>query len=120
MRLGDLPGGPPAGTPLADLATLGEGAVITIGWGAGPERIDVLVLRWHGGVVAYLNRCPHQGTRLDFEPGRVLDPGGTHLQCATHGALFRPEDGFCVDGPCKRRWLVPVAVRREGTRLLAE
>ncbi|MEE8263379.1 MAG: Rieske (2Fe-2S) protein, partial [Gammaproteobacteria bacterium] len=33
-------------------------------------------------------------------PDQFLDETGNLLQCATHGALFRIEDGFCVAGPC--------------------
>jgi len=35
------------------------------------------------------------------------------IVCATHGATFRPEDGYCIAGPCAGDRLEPVAVRVE-------
>ena len=48
----------------------------------------------------YRNICPHLGTPLNWEEDRFLDPDGALIQCSTHGALFRIEDGFCLAGPC--------------------
>jgi nitrite reductase/ring-hydroxylating ferredoxin subunit len=33
--------------------------------------------------------------------------------CGTHGAVFRPEDGYCFDGPCSGRSLVRIAIKLE-------
>jgi nitrite reductase/ring-hydroxylating ferredoxin subunit len=51
-------------------------------------------------VWAYANRCPHFSVPLDFEPGDVLCYRGQVLMCAHHSALFRFEDGHCIEGPC--------------------
>jgi nitrite reductase/ring-hydroxylating ferredoxin subunit len=59
-----------------------------------------MAIRRRGDVHVYVNSCPHLGTPLDFTPGRFLSLEKTHIMCATHGALFRIEDGFCVSGPC--------------------
>jgi nitrite reductase/ring-hydroxylating ferredoxin subunit len=74
---------------------------------------SVIVLRAEGVLHVYANRCPHRGTELDWVPGHFLDPCGKHLQCATHGALFRPDTGECVAGPCRGQSLeaVPFTVR---------
>ena len=74
------------------------------------ERIGVLVVRRGAQVFAYVNSCPHTGAPLDFQAGRFLSLDKTLIQCSTHGALFRIEDGFCVQGPCAGKSLVPVAV----------
>ena len=60
----------------------------------------VVVVHRAGVVRVYRNRCPHRGTPLDWSPDRFLDRSGEHLVCATHGALFRMDDGHCVAGPC--------------------
>lgn len=73
----------------------------------------IVVVRSPGDVHGYENRCPHIGVNLDWVPDRFLDADGVFLQCATHGALFRIEDGRCVSGPCARRGLAPVPVRME-------
>lgn len=84
------------------------------------ERIDgrgqraCVLIRRGEQVWAYENRCPHTGASLDWRPGQVLNPEGTHIQCALHLAQFRMEDGLCVHGPCVGQALAPVAVRRQG------
>ena len=64
-------------------------------------------------VLGYLNACPHVGTPLDLVPDQFLSEDGRHLVCATHGALFRIEDGFCVDGPGHGLHLTAVPVTVE-------
>src|SRR5258708_19769289 len=54
----------------------------------------------HGGVVrAFVNRCPHLGTELDWQPGEFFEESGLYLVCSTHGAIFEPPTGFSVTGP---------------------
>ena len=36
------------------------------------------------------------------------------ILCATHGALFRIEDGHCLSGPCVGESLTPLPVSIEG------
>ena len=74
---------------------------------------EVFVHRESGGVRAYLNSCPHQGTPLDWVPDRFIAPDGEHFLCATHGALFRMADGACVAGPCLGAHLTAVPIRLE-------
>ena len=74
----------------------------------------------HGGLVcAFVNRCPHLGTELDWQPGEFFEESGLYLVCSTHGAIFEPRTGFCVAGPCRGASLEPVQVReRDGEVLL--
>jgi nitrite reductase/ring-hydroxylating ferredoxin subunit len=30
--------------------------------------------------------------------------------CGTHGAVFRPEDGYCFEGPCTGRRLARITI----------
>lgn len=64
------------------------------------EHDSVIIAHWHGQYHAYRNSCPHRGIRLEWQPHQFLDPERQFLQCATHGALFRIEDGSCIAGPC--------------------
>ncbi len=81
----------------------------------GPPR-EALVLRDHGGALrVYLNRCQHLPIPLDGGSRRFLSADGGHLECGTHGALYRMEDGYCVDGPCEGDSLLPIAFAVEGT-----
>ena len=77
----------------------------------GDAKRKLVVARWTGEVYAYLNRCPHAGTPLDWVPDKFLDRSRSYLICQTHGALFEVEDGECIDGPCLGDRLEPVTVR---------
>ena len=68
----------------------------------------ILVVRRGLHVYAYLNTCPHAGSPLDWVPDQFLDLNREYIQCATHGALFRIEDGVCMYGPCAGDRLTPV------------
>ncbi len=70
----------------------------------------IVVTRQAGKYYAYVNRCPHQGTRLDFEPKQFLDSSLRYLLCGKHGAQFDIATGLCNDGPCKGERLEPVDV----------
>ena len=81
---------------------------------ATPDGHRAIILVNSGGrLYAYLNRCPHTGVNLDWVPDRFLDGSRHYIQCATHGALFRMHDGFCILGPCAGRSLEAVPVYRE-------
>lgn len=77
-----------------------------------PRQIDgtsLILLRSGGQVRAYLNICPHTGRPLNWAPGRFLYSHG-QLVCAAHGASFRPEDGYCIGGPCRGESLRKVEI----------
>jgi len=67
-------------------------------------------LRIDGKVVAYLNRCAHVPTELDWQPNEFLDREGRYIVCAVHGAVYSPTTGACVMGRCGRAGLIPVTV----------
>ena len=68
----------------------------------------IFVVRWGKHVLGYENRCPHQGSNLDWERGQFFDGSGMQLQCGKHGALFDLATGVCVDGPCDGAGLTAV------------
>jgi nitrite reductase/ring-hydroxylating ferredoxin subunit len=63
------------------------------------------------GTVAYLNRCAHKLVELDWQEGEFFDAEHRYLVCATHGAMYDPASGVCVDGPCRGAVLTAVPVR---------
>ena len=69
---------------------------------------ELFVVHKDGRVVAYRNRCPHTGSPLDWLPDQFLTVEGDLIQCATHDARFRIEDGICVAGPCVGGRLSPL------------
>jgi nitrite reductase/ring-hydroxylating ferredoxin subunit len=87
--------------------TLGPLAAIADAAAKGFE-IDghsLLVIRRDGHIYAYRNSCPHLGIELNWVPDQFLDRAGDLIQCSTHGALFRIEDGSCIAGPCRGKHL---------------
>jgi len=74
------------------------------------EISAIFVVKIDGKVHAYVNSCPHTGVALNWLPDQFLDYDGKLIQCSMHGAQFRPEDGFCVWGPCQGQFLQPLKV----------
>jgi len=108
------------GLPLCRADALAEGTARGFVFGAGSARQAVLVVRHAGEIRAYRNACPHQGTPLEIVPDAFFDAERRFLVCRTHGAQFRPADGFCVAGPCAGRSLTPAAVRVENGMVMLE
>ncbi len=91
-RLDDIPDGGTRGYPDTDPAT-------------------IVLVRSGDEVRAFENRCPHTGAPMEWRRHQFLSFDDYHLACGIHGALFRPDDGFCVAGPCSGASLMPVTVR---------
>ena len=64
-------------------------------------RVNAFLINYQGRFHAYINRCRHMTTPLDFVRYQFFTPDGRHLICLTHGALYEPDSGLCVEGPCK-------------------
>jgi nitrite reductase/ring-hydroxylating ferredoxin subunit len=96
-----------------DLAERGKGVGFDVLLWRQPAR--GFALRIDGRVVAYINRCAHVPTELDWNPGDFLDTERRTIVCAVHGAQYAPESGHCLGGPCGRGRLMPVTVsERDG------
>ena len=76
--------------------------------GEGRAARELFIVRKGTRVFVYENSCPHTEGPLDWQPDVFLDVEKRFIQCATHGALFRIEDGYCVHGPCIGAHLTPV------------
>jgi nitrite reductase/ring-hydroxylating ferredoxin subunit len=87
------------------------------GWGvlAFGQPARAFALRFDGVVRAYLNRCVHVPTEMDWQEGEFLDIEKRWIICSIHGATYEPADGSCVGGPCGRGRLRSIAVtERDG------
>ena len=73
-------------------------------------RIDGFLVNYKGDFHAYVNRCRHMTTPLDFVRYQFFTEDGQHLICMTHGAIYDPRSGLCLDGPCKGLSLYRLAV----------
>lgn len=61
---------------------------------------SLIVVKFDQRSYVYRNRCPHLGIPLQWQQDEFMDPGSELLRCATHGALFLPDSGECIAGPC--------------------
>jgi nitrite reductase/ring-hydroxylating ferredoxin subunit len=92
----------------ADLVERGPAVVFDVMLWRAPAR--AFVLRFDGRAVAYLNRCAHVPTELDWQPGEFLDQDKRWIICAVHGATYEPANGECVGGPCRGERLMALDV----------
>jgi nitrite reductase/ring-hydroxylating ferredoxin subunit len=75
----------------------------------------VFFVRYDGRAYGYLNRCAHVPMELDWAEGQFFESSGLYLMCATHGAIYAPDTGKCVGGPCRGGKLRPVLVEERDT-----
>lgn len=68
----------------------------------------LIAIRRKGQLYLYLNRCPHRGIPLEWQPDQFLDFERQYIQCSTHGALFQIDSGRCIQGPCQGQSLEAV------------
>jgi nitrite reductase/ring-hydroxylating ferredoxin subunit len=77
----------------------------------------VVIVRRGDEAWAYRNVCPHFSIPLNYEPDTFWTYDSELLMCAHHSAMFRFEDGKCVDGPCQGAALTPVAICIESGKI---
>ena len=99
----------------SELAERGRAVVWDVLLWGRPAR--AFVLRFEGRLVAYLNRCLHVPTEMDWQEGEFLDPDRRWILCSIHGAAYEPADGRCVGGPCGRGKLSAVRVAERDGRV---
>ncbi|HEY2560314.1 MAG TPA: Rieske 2Fe-2S domain-containing protein [Caldimonas sp.] len=92
----------------ADLVERGRAVVFDVLHFGAPAR--AFALRFDGRVFAYLNRCAHVPTELDWQPGEFLDGDREFIVCAIHGAAYEAHSGRCIGGPCGRGRLLAIDV----------
>jgi len=82
------------------------------------QAVEAFVVNHEGRFYAYVNRCAHVGTPLDAWPNEFFSEDGRLLICATHGAVYEPETGLCVEGPCPGARLTPLPVSVRGAEVV--
>ena len=105
---------------LMDVNDVVEGECKTIRVPDGAYEKEVFIVLKDSQFHAYENVCPHTGAPLDWMPDQFLNLDKTHIQCSTHHALFRIDDGFCVSGPCAGKVLKKIEVYVEGDKVVGE
>ena len=101
--------------PTADVPP-GGSAKFPLHWRGA--KVEGFVVNFEGRFHAYVNRCAHAGTPLDWWPNEFFTDDGRLLVCATHGALFEPDTGRCAGGPCGGAALWPLVARVEDGQVI--
>lgn len=89
------------GRVVARVEEMGPGTVKKFSLICQKYRVDGFLINYRGRFHAYVNRCRHMTTPLDFVRYQFFTEDGRYLVCLTHGALYEPDSGLCVDGPCQ-------------------
>ena len=84
---------------------------------AGTGELAFFIVRKNDRFHGYVNRCPHTGVTLNWQPDQFLNLDGNLIQCSTHGAQFRISNGYCVYGPCAGRSLSLLNLIQENGRI---
>ncbi len=95
---------------IADISNLTEGEALSFEFQKDEQKLRGFLIMQNANVHAYVNRCPHTGVNLEWQPNQFLDRTGQFIQCATHGARFNIQDGLCIYGPCQGRSLIPIPI----------
>jgi nitrite reductase/ring-hydroxylating ferredoxin subunit len=104
---------------ICEAAALSEGgAGVRFAWPPAGGEGKGFAVRHEGAARAYVNRCPHLGVELDWQPGQFFEESGLYLVCSTHGAIFEPSTGLCIAGPCRGARLQTIAVVEHQGRIL--
>jgi nitrite reductase/ring-hydroxylating ferredoxin subunit len=108
----------PGGRVIARVEEIAPGTVKKFWLICQKYRVDAFLVNHDGRFHAYVNRCRHMTTPLDFVRDQFFSEDGRYLMCYTHGALYEPATGNCVEGPCKGESLYPLPVRVDQGEIL--
>lgn len=107
--VGLIPPDPPAWRTLCRMEEIPDGGAKGF---PPPARgfAGLFAVRQGATLRVYVNSCPHLGVSLEWTTDRFLSADRTRIVCATHGAVFRIEDGACLHGPCYGDGLTAVLI----------
>ncbi|MGY8993204.1 MAG: Rieske (2Fe-2S) protein [Rhodospirillales bacterium] len=97
-------------TRLCALTDIPDGNSTGLSIPDGAYQLSLILVRRDREVFVYRNQCPHEGDLMQHAPGKFLDDDAKYILCASHWAVFRIEDGLCVQGPCLGDGLTPYPV----------
>jgi len=103
---------------IAKVADVSPGSVKKFWLICRKYRLDGFLVNHQGNFHAYVNRCRHMPTPLDFVRDEFISDDGCFLRCYTHGALYEFATGLCIDGPCKGESLYRLPVEVDGGEVL--
>ena len=104
---------------ICHLSDLNDGEAKGFNVEGGPISQRLIIIRQGSKIKAYINLCPHIGSRLDSQAGHFFNEEKPDLLfCDSHAAYFRVEDGLCIKGQCRGKRLFPASVILDGDRVV--
>ena len=94
------PARPGAGVALCRLEELADPGAKGFVFREDTAMFSGFIVRLGKSVKGYVDSCPHAGWRLAGISDNFLTRDDRYILCAGHGALFTPDTGECVSGPC--------------------
>lgn len=77
---------------------------------------ELFIVKHAGQVYGWKNACPHvNDAPMAWRKDAYMDASKQYIVCFAHGALFKPESGLCVRGPCKGKRLEKVTIEIDQT-----
>jgi nitrite reductase/ring-hydroxylating ferredoxin subunit len=101
---------PPTGALLCQSDAVFDEKCKELRYGEGDAAFTMLLYRQGDDIRAYLNKCPHFSLPLNAKPDEFLMLGDGKVMCAYHCAIFRLNDGHCIDGPARGMGLDPIPI----------
>lgn len=74
---------------------------------------SVIVLRFQGVYLAYLNLCVHMPRELDCQTKDIFDETGKYLRCSMHGIVYDPITGKSCSTMCNEEKLTAVRIQQD-------
>ncbi len=68
----------------------------------------------------YLNLCRHWNIPLDYEDNDFFSDNKQFIVCKNHGALFDPQTGQCLSGPCEGKSLYQIQLINKNKSIYAQ
>ena len=112
----ERPFAPALGTALCPVDAVPEATGHGLRFGEGKQAFEMLLVRRGPAVWGYVNQCPHFKVPVNARPDTFVNSRGL-IMCAWHYAMFRLEDGYCVEGPCQGLALKPVPIHIDGATI---
>ncbi|MEQ1579896.1 MAG: Rieske 2Fe-2S domain-containing protein [Steroidobacteraceae bacterium] len=116
----DHPNAPAQGSVLCAVEDIPQGSGHEVMYGEGIKKLRVVAFRDGETVWAYVNSCPHFSLPLNAKPQTFLISEHNQVMCAFHCAIFRFEDGSCIDGPAVGMGLEAVPIRIENGQVVIQ
>ncbi len=104
---------------VAGTGDLAPGHSLTFTLECNGRRVEAFLISYRDHFYAYVNQCRHVPMTLDWVENQFFSADGNYLLCSTHGAIYRPDTGECIDGPPCGRSLFRIPIRIAATRILA-